>query len=214
MATGAAERVGGLWGLLETPLVYNAVQRALGGNRFRATVAGEIARVSAEDRVLEPGCGPGNMLAHLPPMERYVGFDPNPRYIAMARERHGTRGAFLDSAVADFPVAESGDPTVVLTVGVLHHLDDADAGRLLDLAARVLVPGGRFIAADPTFIDRQGLISRALVRNDRGQHVRTPARTEALLRSRFSEVRLELRHDLLRLPYSYVMAQASGPIRA
>jgi hypothetical protein len=95
-----------------------------------------------------------------------------------------------------------------MAIGVLHHLDDTTVDLVLELAHRVLEPGGRFIAVDPTLTDGQHPVARLLVRSDRGQHVRTPGQMTRLVERQFPESSISVRNDLLRPPYTHVVVTA------
>jgi SAM-dependent methyltransferase len=103
---------------------------------------------------------------------------------------------------------------IVIMMGVLHHMDDALACRSLRLAAGLLTDGGRFVAFDPGIVAGQPAIARFLAERDRGQHVRDVDATRTLLNQAFSQVDIDVHHDFLALPYTHIVAEATGPIVA
>lgn len=189
--------------------VYRLAQQGIGATRFRDVFANEILHARADDRVLDIGCGTADILDHLPELD-YIGFDHNARYVESAAARYGGRGQFSNTAATDF-TSVAADRSIAMAIGVLHHLDDDTAGEVLDLAARSLRPGGRFVSIDPTLVDGQARIARLIVSQDRGQHVRSPGEVADLFDPVFESVAISVRHDLLRVPYSHVVVEASLP---
>lgn len=191
--------------MLSMAPVYRLTQWALGATRVRQTIVDEYVHATVNDRVLDLGCGTADILGHLPVTD-YVGYDPSDRYVADASRRYPGRGVFT---AAREDLSTVPDRTVVLAIGVLHHMTNDEASRLVSLAFDSLVPGGRFITIDPTFVADQSRIARALIVRDRGQQVRTPSATQDLIRGAFGTVVVSVRHDLLRLPYSHVITQST-----
>lgn len=126
----------GLW-LLNTPY-----RRILGA-----------ARITSEDRVLDFGCGIGNILIALaermPFRQPPVGTDIAPALVAigereLARARLTTRIELQLAPATQLPFAD-GRFDVVLTSHVIKHLDDVVLAAAFSEVARVLAPGGRFL---------------------------------------------------------------------
>lgn len=205
-----AEKTTGLRAVLSTPAVYRGFQAAIGSpNVFRTLIHGE-APIVAGDRVLDIGCGPGNVLEHLPEVE-YVGTDLSAAYIEEATKRFGDRGTFICAGIDDIDASTLGTFDVVIAKGVLHHLDDPQAVLLFEVAARVLRPGGRCMTIDPAFAENQPKIAHGLVSRDRGQNVRDAAGYTALAEPSFEQVTTTVRHNLLRLPYTHALLIARSP---
>jgi ubiquinone/menaquinone biosynthesis C-methylase UbiE len=108
----------------------------------------DLAAVSAADRVVDIGCGPGSAVreaAHRG--ARVIGVDPAPVMLrlarALTRDRPGITWA--EGTAEDLPEAD-GSATVVWSLAAVHHWKDATQG--LAEARRVLAAEGRFLVLE------------------------------------------------------------------
>lgn len=202
-----AELASGIYRLLERAGVYEGLQKALGARAVRRRFVREILRPAPGDRLLDIGCGTGSLLDDLPPDVDYTGYDSNPGYIAAAERRYGSRGRFFCARVGEEPPFAGGFDLVVAK-GVLHHLDDPDAGRLIRDARGHLRDGGYLVTSDPVLHPGQSRIARFLISRDRGRRVRSPEGYRALVAERFSEIEARLLTDRFPVPYSRYVVRA------
>lgn len=198
-----AEITSGPRAILNHPLVYRAMQWLVGAERLRGHIARQVAPRPGL-RVLDIGCGPADLLAHLPGVD-YVGFDSSADYIRSARLRFGERGRFFQKELDANTALDLGKFDCILAVGLLHHLSDEAAARLFELAQQLLAPGGRVITVDCCWASQQHPLARWLISRDRGQNVRDLEGYRQLARARFSQVEAECRHNLLHIPYSHTL---------
>jgi SAM-dependent methyltransferase len=206
----SGERVTGWRSVFSMPSAYRVSQRLIGADRFRTWVVDHLLEVAPGESIVDIGCGTADILDDLPPCD-YVGIDHSDRYIHAARERFGSRGTFVTQGAADSAELAERQASIVMMIGVLHHLSDDEVRDALRLAGRLLAPGGRFVSIDPTFTADQHPVARWLAARDRGQFVRTPERVEELLSEAFASVESDVKHDLLRVPYSHVAVRAREP---
>lgn len=195
--------------LLEVPSLYGLLQRSIAPESRKRIFVDEYLRASPGDRVLDIGCGPGYLVRYLPPVE-YLGFDPNPDYIASARSNFGEQGEFIVGGIDDVELAGRAPFDIVVSKGVLHHLDDDQVIAVADLAKSVLGPHGRLVCLEPCFVPNQSRVSRFLVSHDRGEHVRRAEDYQALLARHLPSVAAVHRTDLLTVPYTHVILTASS----
>jgi SAM-dependent methyltransferase len=200
----------GVRSVLSLPAVYELWSQLVGGERARSVFVAEYVRPTPGDRVLDLGCGPGDLLAAIDPDVRYLGVDISEAYIESARRRFGDRATFRIGDAARFDVGgERFD--IALATGVIHHLDDAAARRMLTTAAAALADGGRLITLDCALTADQSRVARAIIQRDRGQHVRTPEIYHELAHEAFGDVKPVVRHDLLRMPYTHCIMDCRSP---
>ena len=111
------------------------------------------AGITAEDRVLDLGCGIGNILIALAERIDFLhpaaGVDVSPDLIRIGEREIARAGLHqrigLQVAPATLLPFEDGMLDVVLTSHVLKHLDDDALLASFREVARVLRPGGRFL---------------------------------------------------------------------
>jgi SAM-dependent methyltransferase len=196
--------------LLNLPAGYRLFSWMVGGGSAWRIYLDEYVKPAPGDKILDIGCGPADILNYLPAVN-YTGLDISSEYISSAKERFGSRGRFFcgDIGLATIE-GEQGSFDLVLAIGVIHHLDDAQAAKLFDLAHRVLRPKGRLITYDGCYVPQQSQIARWLLAKDRGKFVRSQEKYLHLASARFSKVEYHLRHDLLRMPYTHLIMHCSG----
>ena len=195
--------------LLAAPALFDFYQAAVGANRAKQLFVSEWLRPGAGDRILDIGCGTGAVVPFLPEDVQITGVDISSAYIAAAKTRLASRATFLVGDAADLDLDLGGDFDVAYAFGVLHHLPDALATNLIEGAIRRLRPGGRFVSIDPTIAPGQGWASRWIVKSDRGRHVRSPEKITELFEPH--KPRIEVRTDLLRIPFANVIAVLIRP---
>ncbi len=186
---------------------YSSLQRLMGADGVRRRLLDEYVRPVEGERMLDLGCGPGDVVGLLPGVQ-YTGIDINPRYIDAARRRFGAKARFLCGDVRELPVDSFGRFEAVIAIGVIHHLEDDEALALSASAAALLTQRGRFVTLDPGLVAGQSGIARWLARRDRGTMVRTPEAYRSLAAPHFASVDAFVHHDLARVPYTHVVLVA------
>lgn len=206
-----AQTTEGLRSVLSVPLVYETFQRVAGSHRVRREMVDTYVVPRPGLRVLDIGCGPGDLIAYLPGVE-YTGMDLSAPYIESARKRFGHRGRYFVGTVAALDPAELGKFDVVIAKSLLHHIDEDEAMALFDSAARVLADGGRLVTLDAAYTPDMSRSARFVVSRDRGQSILDPEGYERLARRAFADVGVTVHHDLLRIPYTHVFMACERPV--
>ncbi|GJC88960.1 putative protein in transposon TN4556 [Colletotrichum liriopes] len=101
--------------------------------------------IAPGERVLDVGCGPGNLTAHIAdlvgPGGRVIGIDPSHERIALARERTRPNLEFHEGRAEDLSRFAAASFDVVYVNSTFHWVQDQPAAAAE--FARVLRPGGR-----------------------------------------------------------------------
>ncbi len=187
---------------LSIPFLYTYFQELGGSKRLLTIYAEEYIQAKSGDRILDIGCGPGNIVDYLPSVD-YVGFDINQQYIDLAIKKFGRQAAFYCQSITPKVIQKygwSGSFDIVLANGVIHHLNDHEAIQLFEIASKAMKPEGRLVTHDLCYIDNQSALSRFLCDKDRGQYVRKPVGYVDLASNYFLNVRFNIRGNLCRIP--------------
>ena len=192
---------------LSNPLFYRLLQTLVGYNGKPVKIyVSEYVRAKEGFKILDIGCGPCDILEYLPDVD-YIGFDINQQYIDSAKRRFGDRGTFICDRVGRESIKEQAVFDLVMANGVLHHLDDRTAKELFVLASKALKPGGRLITIDNCYVKEQSKIARYVISRDRGEFVRNRKGYLDLASSTFKNIKADVRHDLLSIPYTHIILE-------
>jgi len=193
--------------LLGHPAAFRLFNRGLGGPAVREWLMTRWVCPQPGERLLDLGCGTGEVLATLPADVEYVGVDLSSAYIAAAKRRWGRRGTFLCGDVSSIDL-NAGRFDRALAIALLHHLNDAAASALTQLVRRHVRLGGSFVTIDADGGSDVSWLARRIIHQDRGRDIRTADGYRAIL-SACGPVEIERRTDLLRIPYAHVIARVT-----
>ncbi len=196
-----SQRTHGILYPLSRPEIYRGLQRLMGANAIRSAFAKEFIRPFAGCRILDIGCGPADILEFLSDVD-YVGFDISEAYIADASNKYGGRAQFFCRELSEADIYTMPRFDVVIALGLLHHLDDDLAIKVLRLAHMALKPAGRLVSFDPCFHEKQSSIARLLINADRGGNVRNQDGYALIAEKVFDSARIVVRHRAW-IPYTH-----------
>lgn len=131
---------------------YAALIERLGRRSAGLQVFLEIARPGPQDRVLDVGCGSGQLAVGLAPLVAHVtGLDLTPEMLDQARAAQTAAGLdnldWRQGDAAALPFTE-GEFSLVISQAAFHHA--ADPAAVLAEMTRVCAPGGRIAVSDLT----------------------------------------------------------------
>ena len=75
--------------ILKWPAGYRLLRGIVGGDALWRTYLDEYVKPMPGEKVLDIGCGPADVLRHLPPVD-YTGLDRSEEYIHSAAARFGS----------------------------------------------------------------------------------------------------------------------------
>lgn len=126
--------------------------------------------VSAKySNVIDVGCGTG-VLSSLFDKKKYFGFDIDPSIIKHAKIKHpGYK--FAVGNIVNFKIKKKYD--LVIVIGVLHHLDDADLTKSVQTLNSLLSDDGKIVIIEAIYPIHKWNVVGQLIRNvDKGNHIR------------------------------------------
>lgn len=191
--------------VLAIPTAYQLWWNVVGGPDVAKVLVNDYVQARGGARILEIGCGPGTIVSYLPPSD-YLGFDLSSRYIELAKRRF-PKARFVCERVSQFSLANEQSFDLVLALGIVHHLEDAEAQQLFQIAYDALKPGGKLVTIDGVWTDDQSPAARWLLARDRGEHVRNEREYVRIASQVFGNIKPSLRHDLLRIPYTHLILE-------
>jgi SAM-dependent methyltransferase len=191
--------------ILTNPSAYQLWWKMVGGPGQAKVLVEQYIQPKAGSRILEIGCGPGTIYGYLPTCD-YLGFDLSSKYIELAKRRF-PEGRFVCERVSRFAITREQSFDVVLALGIVHHLEDPEARQLFQIAYDALRPGGKLITIDGVWVDDQSSVARWLLARDRGTCIRQEREYLEIASHVFSDIRPNVRHDLLRIPYTHLILE-------
>ncbi len=174
----------------------------------------ECTRPQAVDRVLDVGCGSGQLAVALAPLVAHVtGIDLTPAMLQQARAFQAEMGvANVDWMQADsrqLPVADRAF-TLVISRSMLHHAADP-LGTLVEMR-RACAPGGRIAVLDLTPEPDKAVAFDALELLRDPSHARAWPREELrALGARLDLEEMTVRAHTSELPFESVLATSRPP---
>jgi ubiquinone/menaquinone biosynthesis C-methylase UbiE len=158
--------------------------------------------------VLDFGCGTGALAKYFE-AKTYVGLDPIQGCIKKARKRNPEHKFVIgdSSKLSEFPASLF---TACISWGVLHHLTDEQLTNSLFAIKRILRSHGKFIALEPvSTMNSSRDIKNFFMKFDRGAYIRSAEEYLELFKSvGFHEISIEVREDLVRIPYRQLVLVA------
>jgi SAM-dependent methyltransferase len=204
------------------PLAYSSLRKMMGGDRYRQDFLRQaIGEGYASARILDVGCGPGQMAELLTDAERYVGVDVSWDYVRHARanaaKNNLENAEFMQGDITSTDFRELGEFDCVIAMGVLHHLRDSGVERMLERAIPALSDVGKVATADVARVSGAHWSANFMINSDRGSYVRDPQGYMDLMTTYFEEVHGEEMTGGLRVPitgadFPQFVTVSSGPI--
>ncbi len=154
-------------GILEHTQVYRLWQAPFAEDKFAPVLASND--MQGIRRVLDVGCGPGTNARHFAKAS-YTGIDCNPSYVAYARRHH--EGDFVVGDATTYRVETDELFDFILVNSFLHHIDTADARRILSHLSTLLTEDGHVHILE-LILPEKPSIGRLVARLDRGDFPRS-----------------------------------------
>ncbi len=127
---------------------YHGFMKLVFGKRYQKIA--DLIQLQPGDKVLDVGCGPGEILRLLClkyPDHEFTGLDMDPEILAIARKNLPS-AVNLTQGSADALPFLAGQFEVITSSLMIHHLTPEQKQKMMWEVYRVLKPGGRFYLFD------------------------------------------------------------------
>lgn len=193
--------------------LYNCFQLVIQKRGTKEFLNSAILNSESIERVLDFGSGIGHH-SQLFQGKQYLGIEPSEACVLSAKRLYKDSSAtFLEGDHTALKSLPEGTFDLIFAIGVLHHINDSFFNEFVDQAFRLLKPGARLMTFDPVLHRHQSKLSRWVVKQDRGQWVRTENEYLAVIERCFlNNTDSKIYSRLLRIPYDHILINATKPL--
>jgi SAM-dependent methyltransferase len=191
--------------------LYDPFVKLLGGDAIRKKMI-RLAELQAGQKVLEIGCGTGEVLlaikrAH--PAVEVTGLDPDPKALDRANRKSVSNKASmqLDQGFSDHLPYEDESFDRVVSSFMFHHLNVDERLKTLQEARRVLKSDGAFHLVDFEHSHGKGRLADLFHHHERLKDNSSERILTLLKEAGFSDVRTESNARLLVFPVAFYKAR-------
>ena len=196
-----SQRSGTFYNFLNNPIIYKIVQKVMSGTSFRANIIKKNIK-KKKLKILDIGCGPAEILALIPECE-YYGYDIDTRSINYAKKKFNKKNHhFFNKRFNEREIKKLPKFDYVIFFGILHHLNDSEIKKLLNLCKKKMKKKSKLLTGDPVIIENQNIIARNLILRDRGKNVRKKKDYIKILKKYFKNVKPKITHQFF-IPYTW-----------
>lgn len=188
--------------LLQYQPIFSLFQKLIAADRIKLILI-QNTKLQPGFKVLDVGCGFGNLLEYLPKNISYVGIDISEGYINYAKKKYKSRGEFICADVTKLGLKlETFD--VIFICSLLHHLIDENVEKLLESLLQFTKKGTVIVSADSVYLRDQSFLSRFIMSQDRGKHIRFKEGYLDLTKKYFSKVNYKIVSNLINVPIDLI----------
>jgi SAM-dependent methyltransferase len=193
--------------------LYNLFQLGVQKSGTKDFLNSEILKTDLVDKVLDFGSGIGHK-SQLFQGKQYLGIEPLESCIRAAKRLYkDSNSKFLLGDHTTLKSLPGGTFDLVFAIGVLHHIDNLVFSEFVKQAFRLLKPGARLMTFDPVLHQHQSKLSKWVVKQDRGNWVRTEKEYLAVINSSFTvDTDYRIYSKLLRIPYDHILINTTKPL--
>ena len=196
-----SQRINKIYNFINSPLVYRIIQYIMSGTSFRNSIIKKNIKKS-NLKILDIGCGPAQILEQIPRCD-YYGYDIDQRSIQYAKKKYRQKNyhfyckKFNKTEIKKLPKFD-----FVIFFGILHHLSNKEADKMLTLCKRIMKKNSKLLTEDPILVEKQNIIAKFLIEKDRGINVRQKKEYINLLKKHFKKIKNKVTHQFF-IPYTW-----------
>ena len=196
-----SQRINQIYNFINSPLVYRIIQYIMSGTSFRNSIIKKNIKKN-NLKILDIGCGPAQILEQIPRCD-YYGYDIDQRSIQYAKKKYRKKNyhfyckKFNKTEIKKLPKFD-----FVIFFGILHHLSNKEADKMLTLCKRTMKKNSKLLTEDPILLEKQNIIAKFLIEKDRGINVRQKKEYINLLKKHFKKIKNKVTHQFF-IPYTW-----------
>lgn len=196
-----------IYKILRLSFVYKAFQFVIIKSSTYKFVYQTIFKTNPNSVVLDCGCGPAQYRKIIK-CKKYIGIDFNLKHIQTAKKNYPD-DEFYFGDLSNFNFKEIGNFSDILLFGLLHHLNDENAKKLIDKLIEQLESNGKIVAIDPLYVEKNSLfdaVANFIASKDQGNFVRTENEYIDIVNHKMASTNTTIYSNLLRVPfYHHIM---------
>jgi len=191
--------------VFDNPKLYELFQYGVARPGTPSIIRDEVLKPIGVQKVMDFGSGIGYH-SRIFDKSEYLGIEPLEGCVKRANNlHHAPNRKFLVGDHRTLKKIPSASFDLVIAIGVLHHIDDETFSEFIKESYRILRTGGRLTTFDPVLHENQSVLSRWVVKRDRGKWVRAESEYSAIIASSFPrDIKSKIYSGLLRIPYDHV----------